>query len=54
MMLKKKGNSAKNFNLINKMALAMIEKDTTPKMSRPLKMNKCALNDDFRQSVMNF
>lgn len=53
-LLKKKGNSAKNFNLINKIALSMIEKESTMKDSRPIKMHKCALNDDFRESVMNF
>ncbi len=38
--LKKKGNSAKNFNIITKMALCMIEKDPTPKLSRINKMKK--------------
>ena len=54
LLFKKKGNSAKNFNIINKIALSMIEKEPTIKNSRFIKMHKCALNDDFRASVLNF
>lgn len=51
--LKKKGNSAKNFNIISKMALCLIEKESTPKMSRVGKMKKCAYNENFREKVLN-
>lgn len=51
---KKAGNSAKNFNIINKMALAMVEKEPTPKKSKKEKMVKCALNDGFREKTLNF
>lgn len=52
--LKKKGNSAKNFNILTKTALCMLEKDDTPKLSRRGKMKKCAYNDDFREKVLNW
>lgn len=52
--LKKKGNSAKNFNIITKMALCMIEKEPTPKLSRIGKMKKCAYNESFREKVMGW
>ena len=51
---KKAGNSAKNFNIINKMALAMIEKEPTPKKSKKEKMTSCALNDHFREITLDF
>jgi predicted transposase YbfD/YdcC len=46
--LKKKGNSALNYTIIAKMALAMLEKDTKSKISKPQKRIKAALNDEFR------
>lgn len=52
--LKKKGNSAKNFNILAKTALCMVEKDTTPKLSRLGKMKKCAYNDSFREKILNW
>lgn len=51
--LKKKGDSAINFNIIAKIALALIEKEPTQKRSRVQKMKKCALNDSFREKVLN-
>jgi len=51
--LKKKGNSARNFNMITKIALLMIEKQTFPKTSRVGKMKKCAYNDNYREKTMN-
>ena len=50
--LKKNGNSAKNFNIITKMALCLIEKEPTPKMSRVGKMKKCAYNEIFREKII--
>jgi predicted transposase YbfD/YdcC len=51
--LKKKGNSAKNFNIMSKMALCMIENEPVPKISRIGKMKKCAYNQGFREKVLN-
>lgn len=51
---KKRGNSAKNFNILTKIALCLIEKEPTPKMSRIGKMKKCAYNDSFRENTLNW
>ena len=50
--LKKRGNSAKNFNIMTKMALCMIEKENAQKTSRIAKMKKCAYNQHFREKVL--
>ena len=50
--LMKKGNSAINFSLINKMALAMLEREKSTKMSKPSKRLKAALDDDYRHLVL--
>ncbi len=50
--LKKKDNSAINFNLINKIALAILEKDNSVKLSKPRKMAKAALNDNYRSQLL--
>lgn len=51
--LKKKGNSALNYGLMAKMALVLIEKETTPKMSKPQKRYRAAMDDDFRAKILN-
>ena len=51
--LKKKGNSASNFNIILKMALSMLENEKT-KMSKPNKRLKSALSDPYREKVLQF
>ncbi|MFK7899311.1 MAG: ISAs1 family transposase [Cyclobacteriaceae bacterium] len=51
---KRKGNSAKNFNMITKMALAMIEKMDNEKIPKTRKRQKCALNDEYRELVLSF
>lgn len=51
--LKRKGNSAKNFNIISKMALNLIEKEPSTNVSKIGKMKKCAYHDDFRDFVLN-
>ncbi len=51
--LKKKGNSALNYGLMAKMALVLIEKETTPKLSKPNKRYRAALDDDFRAKILN-
>jgi len=50
--LKKKGNSASNFNIISKMALAMLEKETSVKASKPNKRIKAALSDRYREKLL--
>ncbi len=50
--LKKKDNSAINFNLINKIALAILEKDNSVKLSKPRKMAKAELNDNYRSQLL--
>ncbi len=51
--LKKKGNSALKYGLMAKMALVLIEKETTPKMSKPIKRYRAALDDNFRAKILN-
>ena len=50
--LKKKDFSAANFNIINKMALAILEKDKTFKASKKQKRLKAALNDSYREKLL--
>ena len=50
--LKKKNNSAANFNIINKMALTILEKDTTFKASKKRKRLKAALDDNYREKLL--
>jgi len=57
--LMKKGNSAialgmdsHNFSIVNKMALAMLEREKSTKMSKPSKMLKAALDDDYRSLIL--
>jgi predicted transposase YbfD/YdcC len=50
--LKKKGNSALNYTIIAKMALAILERDTKSKISKPQKRIKAALDDEFRSILL--
>lgn len=50
--LMKKGNSAINFSIVNKMALAMLEREKSTKMSKPSKRLKAALDDDYRNLIL--
>jgi predicted transposase YbfD/YdcC len=50
--LKKKDNSAVNLNMVSKIALAMIEKEPSFKASKKGKMEKAALNDQYREKVL--
>ena len=50
--LKKKGNSALNYNVIAKMALTLIERETDSKNSKPKKRQLAALDDDFRSKLL--
>jgi len=51
--LKKKGYSALNFNMINKVALTLIEKDPVKK-SKVLKRQSAALDDTYRAKLLGF
>jgi predicted transposase YbfD/YdcC len=50
--LKKKGNSALNYTIIAKMALAILERETKSKISKPQKRIKAALDDEFRSILL--
>ncbi len=51
--LKRKGNSAENFNVIAKVALGLIENEKTVKLSKPLKRLKAAIDDAYREIILN-
>lgn len=52
-LLMKSGNSAVNFSIINKMALALLDKEKSTKMSKPSKRLTAALDDEYRSVVLN-
>ena len=51
--LKKKGDSPVNFNIVRKIALAMIEKEDSIKKSKNVKRLKAALDDKYREKVLS-
>ncbi len=51
--LKKKGNSAINYNIILKLALALLEKEKSRKLSKPVKRLTAALDDKYREKILN-
>lgn len=51
--LKKKENSAINYNVITKIALAMLGKETSSKKSNVLKRHKAALSDEYREKILS-
>jgi len=50
--LKKKGNSAINYNIILKLALAMLENEKSRKISKPAKRLAAALSDKYREKII--
>jgi predicted transposase YbfD/YdcC len=50
--LKRKGNSAKNFNIISKIALGMLEKEESIKNSKNNKRLMAALDDKYRLKIL--
>ena len=50
--LKKNGNSAINYNIILKLALAMLEKEKSKKASKPVKRLTAALDDKYRERIL--
>jgi predicted transposase YbfD/YdcC len=51
-LLMKSGNSAVNFSIISKMALALLDKEKSTKMSKPSKRLTAALNDEYRSLLL--
>jgi predicted transposase YbfD/YdcC len=52
-LLKKKDNSPINFNMILKIALALLEKEDSLNVSKKRKRLKAALDDSYREKVLN-
>jgi len=50
--LKKKGDSAINYNVMTKIALALIEKEKSRKLSKPSKRMTAALDDNYRDLIL--
>jgi predicted transposase YbfD/YdcC len=50
--MKRDGHSGHNFNIISKVALGMLEKDTATKSSNVNKRYEAALNDKYREILM--
>lgn len=50
--LKKKGKAPVNFNIVRKMALAMIERDDYKKKSKNIRRLKAALDDKYRTKII--
>jgi predicted transposase YbfD/YdcC len=50
--LKRKGNSAQNFNVIAKVALGLIDNEKTEKVSKPLKRLKAVIDDKYRETIL--
>lgn len=50
--LKKKGNAALNYQIIAKMALAIIERESQSRLSKPKKRQRAALDDEFRSTIL--
>ncbi len=50
--LKRKGNSAQNFNIISKTALGLIDNEKSTNLSKPLKRLRASIDDNFRELIM--
>jgi len=50
--LKRKGNSAENFNVIAKVALGLVDNEKTAKLSKPLKRLRASIDDSYREIIM--
>lgn len=49
---RRKGDSAKNFNLVSKIAMSLLTKENSGKNSMAVKRYKAALNPDYREMVL--
>ena len=52
--LKRKGNSAENFNMLIKLALGLIEAEKSKKKSKPIKMLIASIDDSYREKILSF
>jgi predicted transposase YbfD/YdcC len=50
--LKRSGNSAENFNIINKAALGLLDNEKSTKHFKPMKRMKAAHNDEYRELIL--
>lgn len=50
--LKRKGNSAENFNVICKAALALVDNEKSTNLTKPLKMLTASIDDSFRERIL--
>jgi predicted transposase YbfD/YdcC len=50
--LKRKGNSAENFNMLIKLALGLIEAEKSKKKSKPIKMLIASIDDSYREKIL--
>jgi len=50
--LKRKGNSAQNFNIICKTALALLDSQKSMKLSKPMKRFRASMDDAYRESIL--
>jgi predicted transposase YbfD/YdcC len=51
--LKRKGNSAENYNMIAKLALGLLDADASPKRSKNKKRLKASIDDNYREKLLN-
>lgn len=50
--LKRKGNSAENYNIIAKVALGLVDNEKTEKLSKPLKRLRASIDDSYRELIL--
>jgi predicted transposase YbfD/YdcC len=50
--LKRSGNAAENFNIINKAALGLLDNEKSTKHFKPMKRMKAAHNDEYRELIL--
>ena len=50
--LKRSGNAAENFNIVNKAALGLLDNENSTKHFKPMKRMKAAHNDDYRELIL--
>ncbi|MGB1284345.1 MAG: ISAs1 family transposase, partial [Polaribacter sp.] len=48
------GNAPQNMNLIKKIALSMVDNEKSTKKSKPQKMLKALLDNNYREKLMHF
>ena len=51
--LKRKGNSSENFNIVAKLALALIDAEKSIKKSKPIKRLRASIDDSYREKILN-